>query len=136
MIRKMPTLIDPPHLERALLEARARSTQLTGDLEGERLLGPMLAIVNPPLWEIGHVAWFQEWWCLRDGASAAPGASILPGADALYDSAKVAHDTRWSLPLPAIGKTRDYGADVLERVLRRLQREPDHAGLQYFVQLA
>jgi len=82
------------------------------------------------------VAWFQEWWCLRDGASAAPGASLVPGADALYDSAKVAHDTRWNLPLPAIGKTRDYGVEVLERVVRRLQREPDNAGLQYFVQLA
>jgi iron(II)-dependent oxidoreductase len=61
---------------------------------------------------------------------------MLSGADQLYDSAKVAHDTRWSLPLPAIAKTRDYGADVLDRVIRRLRREPDDAGLQYFAQLA
>jgi iron(II)-dependent oxidoreductase len=133
---EMTALIEPALLERELLASRARTVQLTADLAGERLLGPQLAIVNPPLWEIGHVAWFQEWWCLRDGASAAPGASILPGADALYDSAKVAHDTRWSLPLPAIGKTRDYGAEVLDRVLRRLQREPENPGLQYFAQLA
>jgi len=132
----MPVLIDPAYLEKALLDARARSLRLTADLEGDRLLGPQLAIVNPPQWEIGHVAWFQEWWCLRDGASAAPADSMLPGADRLYDSAKVAHDTRWRLPLPAIGKTRDYGAEVLDRVIRRLQREPDNAGLQYFVQLA
>jgi iron(II)-dependent oxidoreductase len=132
----MPALIDPAHLERALLDARARSTRLTADLTGERLLGPQLAIVNPPLWEIGHVAWFQEWWCLRDGASAAPADSRLSGADRLYDSAKVAHDTRWRLPLPAIKATRAYGAEVLDQVVRRLQREPDHAGLQYFVQLA
>jgi len=68
----MPVLIDPAYLEKSLLDARARSLRLTADLEGERLLGPKLAIVNPPLWEIGHVAWFQEWWCLRDGASRAP----------------------------------------------------------------
>jgi iron(II)-dependent oxidoreductase len=49
-----------------LLDARKRSSRVYADLEGERLLGPQLAIVNPPLWEIGHVGWFQEYW------SAAP----------------------------------------------------------------
>jgi len=132
----MTPLIEPALLEQKLRASRARTAQLTADLTGERLLGPMLAIVNPPLWEIGHVAWFQEWWCLRDGASAAPGASLLAGADALYDSAKVAHDTRWGLPLPAIEATRTYGADVLERVIGRVRREPENAALQYFVQLA
>ena len=132
----MTALIEPALLERELLASRARTVQLTADLAGERLLGPRLAIVNPPLWEIGHVAWFQEWWCLRDGASAAPADSMLSGADQLYDSANVAHDTRWSLPLPAIAKTRDYGVEVLDRVIRRLRREPEDPGLQYFVQLA
>ena len=129
-------MIDAAHLVTALHDARDRTQRLTADLTGERLLGPMLAIVNPPLWEIGHVAWFQEWWCLRDGASRAPGDSMLAGADRLYDSAKVAHDTRWSLPLPAIEATRAYGEEVLERLVRRLQRAPEDAGLQYFAQLA
>jgi len=129
-------LADAAALERDLLDARARALRVTEDLEGERLLGPKLAIVNPPLWEIGHVAWFQEWWCLRDGASRAPADSMLAGADRLYDSATVAHDTRWSLPLPAIEATRAYGEEVLERVVHRLQRAPDDAGLQYFAQLA
>ncbi|MGH8621521.1 MAG: SUMF1/EgtB/PvdO family nonheme iron enzyme, partial [Burkholderiales bacterium] len=132
----MTNLLEPALLERELRSSRARTARLTGDLAGERLLGPQLAIVNPPLFEIGHVGWFQEWWCLRDGASPAPGASILPGADALYDSAKVAHDTRWGLPLPDIDSTRAYCEEVLERVVRRLRREPDNAALQYFVQLA
>ena len=87
--------------------------RVTGDLDGEQLLGPKLAIVNPPLWEIGHVAWFQEHWCLRWRADGTRGNSILPGADALYDSSTVAHDTRWDLPLPAIAATRRYGDDVL-----------------------
>jgi len=132
----MTVLIEPALLERELLASRARTVQLTADLAGERLLGPQLAIVNPPLWEIGHVAWFQEWWCLRDGASGAPADSMLSGADQLYDSAKVAHDTRWSLPLPVIESTRAYGEEVLDRVIRRLRREPDDVALQYFTQLA
>ena len=28
-------------------------------------MGPMLPIVNPVLWEIGHVGWFHEYWTLR-----------------------------------------------------------------------
>ena len=43
-----------------LQAARSRTLALVEDLDDEQLLGPRLAIVNPPLWEIGHVAWFQE----------------------------------------------------------------------------
>ncbi len=105
-------------------------------IDGERLLGPQLAIVNPPLWEIGHVGWFQEHWCLRwrNGKELAP--SILPNADALYNSSTVAHDTRWGLPLPSLAATRAYLQNVLAKTLDRLAREPDNESLAYFVRLA
>jgi gamma-glutamyl hercynylcysteine S-oxide synthase len=119
-----------------LLDSRRRAALVTDDLEGERLLGPQLAIVNPPLWEIGHVGWFQEYWCLRRRPSGDLGPSILEGADALYDSAKVAHDTRWNLPLPDIRATRRYLANVLERVQERARREPESEDLAYFLRLA
>ncbi len=126
----------PAQLESDLLDARARALRVTGDLEGERLLGPKLAIVNPPLWEIGHVSWFQEHWCLRRRKDGSLGDSILPGADALYDSSAVAHDTRWDLPLPGIADTRTYGERVLELVRERLAREADSEFLRYFVRLS
>ena len=129
-------LADAAALERDLLDARARAIRVTADLDGERLLGPKLAIVNPPLWEIGHVAWFQEHWCLRWRADGTLADSILPGADALYDSSAVAHDTRWNLPLPDLKSTRAYGERVLERVRERLARESRERDLQYFVRLA
>jgi iron(II)-dependent oxidoreductase len=127
---------DPSILAAELTASRARSRHITADLDGERLLGPKLRIVNPPLWEIGHMAWFQEFWCLRHRSAGVPGESILRGADALYDSAKVAHDTRWTLPLPSLDATRNYLAEVLALVLRRLEREPENADLHYFIQLA
>ena len=74
----------------------------------------MLAIVNPPRWELGHVGWFQEFWCLRQRGEA----SILPNADALYNSATVPHDSRWELPLPSFDETLAYRDRVLERVLK------------------
>ena len=46
-------------------DARSRTLALVADLGDEQLLGPRLRIVNPLLWEIGHVAWFQEKWVLR-----------------------------------------------------------------------
>jgi iron(II)-dependent oxidoreductase len=126
----------PSLLERDLVDSRERSARITAGLEGGRLLGPKLAIVNPPLWEIGHVAWFQEYWCLRLRPDGSRTDSMLPNADRLYDSAKVAHDTRWDLPLPDIAATRRYGEAVLERVRERLAREPENDGFHYFVRLA
>ncbi len=81
-------------LARGVLDARRRTFALVEDL-GD-LLGPRLSIVNPLLWEIGHVAWFQERWVLRHALGRPP---VDPRVDALYDSSAVAHDTRWDLPL-------------------------------------
>jgi gamma-glutamyl hercynylcysteine S-oxide synthase len=127
---------DATELRETLLAARARSLQLARDLEGERLLGPRLAIVNPPQWEFGHLGWFQEHWCLRHRPDAQTGPSQLAGADALYDSAIVPHETRWDLPLPSFEHTLAYLAQTLERVLERLDREGATAHLAYFIQLA
>jgi len=118
-----------------LLDARRRTQVLTRDLEGQQLFGPKLAIVNPVLWELGHVAWFQERWCLRLRPDESLSESLLDGADALYDSAKVAHDTRWDLALPDLTATLDYQDRVLEKVLARVEHEATDPWLLYFVQL-
>jgi iron(II)-dependent oxidoreductase len=131
----MHAQVDPSVLATELRASRAHLTKITADLDGEQLLGPKLTIVNPPLWELGHVAWFQEFWCLRTSARGTPPGPLIRGADALYDSAKVAHDTRWDLSLPDLKATRSYQSEVLERVTRRLEREPENPELQYFIQL-
>lgn len=123
-------------VSRQLEDARRRTRELTRDLDGPQLLGPKLAIVNPVLWELGHVAWFQERWCLRLRPDESLSESLLPGADALYDSSAVAHDTRWNLSLPRLGETLDYQDRVLEKVLAKVEREPDNEWFLYFVRLA
>ena len=127
---------DPAALAQWLVQARSRTLAYAADLTAERLLGPRLAIVNPPLWEIGHVAWFQERWCLRYRADGTLAAPCMPGADALYDSAKVAHDTRWDLALPDLDATLTYLARILQRVLERVDAEGQSGHLRYFAQLA
>jgi iron(II)-dependent oxidoreductase len=130
-------LVEPLHsLEKDLVASRERMARIAAAFEGERLLGPRLAIVNPPLWEMGHVGWFQERWCLRYRPDGSLKESILEKADPLYDSSAVAHDTRWDLPLPSLEATRAYLSDVQDRVLERLRREPEDEALRYFVRLA
>ena len=119
-----------------LRASRARSRALTRDLSGAQLMGPRLPIVNPFLWELGHIAWFQERWCLRWRGDGALADSVLPGADALYDSAAIAHESRWDLPLPGLEATLAYQDRVLDLVQERMQRESGDAEFAYFAQLA
>src|SRR3954454_7895209 len=123
--------MQPAELIHQLRAARERTRRVVDDLAGERELGPMLAIVNPPRWEVGHVGWFQEFWCLRQGSEAR--ASILPNADALYNSATVPHDSRWTLPLPSFEETLAYRDEILRRVINQLE---SGAADLYFVERA
>src|SRR5262245_22857177 len=100
----------------ALQEARARTLELVDDLNDEQMIGPCLAIVNPMRWEIAHVAWFQEYWVLRHLRHLDP---VWGAADQLYDSARIAHDSRWDLPLPSKAETLDYMRRILDRVIER-----------------
>ena len=140
--RLLPGAVEAPSasLQQMLTQARERTLGLVGDLAGGELLGPRLAIVNPPLWEIGHLAWFQERWCLRRRSNGELADSLLPGADALYDSSAVPHATRWDLPLLSLDATLRYLETVLARVTERLaeleERSADDRDLGYFAQLA
>jgi iron(II)-dependent oxidoreductase len=108
----MTDLIDCVH------DARERTCELVADLSDSQLIGPRLATVNPLLWEIGHVAWFQEKWVLRRGGRS----SLRADADALYDSAAIPHDVRWDLPLLRRQETLRYLKEVRDRVIEKLQR--------------
>ncbi len=116
-------------LVKILKDARARTLELIADLGDEQMMGPYLRIVNPPLWEIGHVAWFQEFWVLRHLRKRKP---ILEGGDLLYNSTDVAHDTRWGLRLLNREKTLAYMEEVLSRVIEDLgSRNPTKEELYF-----
>lgn len=121
----------PRGLDQALQDARQRTLALFDALAGagyhDSARVPRLAILNPPLWELGHIAWFAEWFVLRAARGSAPGEaggdSLLAQADACFDSNTVPHDARWSLALPAPARLQDYCHEVLERIRARLARE-------------
>jgi iron(II)-dependent oxidoreductase len=128
---------DEPPIHSATLadwvaDAGRRTLELVADLSDEQLLGPRLATINPPLWEIGHLAWFTEKWVLRHAGGRPP---LRVDADVLYDSAAVAHTTRWDLALPSRTDTLDYLRRVRECVLDVMRRGPSETET-YFVLLS
>ena len=115
-----------------LIQTRQRTLSLTADLTPTQWMGPRLSIVNPPLWELGHLAWFQEFWCLRQQQGQAVRPSIIPNADELYNSATVPHASRWDLPLLTPAQTLMYLNQVAEKVSAKKHQAMD----DYFLQLA
>jgi gamma-glutamyl hercynylcysteine S-oxide synthase len=121
-----------PELAAALTAQREHTLALfeaTRAALGPDLSIPYAAEMNPPLWELGHVGWFEAFWLARNperlrGERASPdaprGAPLRPGADALYDSSHVPHARRWHLDLPDARRTRDDLARTRERTLRLL----------------
>ena len=106
---------------------------------------PLRAELNPPLWELGHIGWFQEYWIARNpertrGERADPEAPrpgpLRSGADALYNSSQVPHDTRWQLLLPGAGATQDDLASQLNSSLALLRQAGSTDAELYFFRLA
>jgi iron(II)-dependent oxidoreductase len=111
------TKTSPAQLAAALRESFGTLLRLTGGFTPEQWIGPYLPVVNPPLWELGHVGWFLERWVLRRAGAA----QLRQDADRLYDSMRVAHAARWFLPLPGIEATQAYVMDATNAVLQRLE---------------
>src|SRR5919108_4169739 len=106
LIAKADTLLD------ALLDARAVELELLDGLSDARMLGERAHFIEPPIWEMGHVGWFQEYWILRrlDGAE-----SLLPGSESIYDSFHVSYKRRWDHAFPCRQETLAYISQVLRR---------------------
>ena len=124
-------------LAAALVDAREYTRRTYAHLSTAQQQFPRIPIVNPPRWEIGHIGWFQEFWCRRCGKDDPEGArtpSRLADADAWWNSSRVPHATRWSLPLPDWAGIHAYLDATLADTLDALATTRD--GDRYFHELA
>ena len=120
-------------LERALVDAREHTLSVLADLTPAQWQVPYHPGINPPRWEFGHVAWFTEWWVLREAhwnerddlVTRLP--SLLPGVDEWFDSGRIAHADRWVIDYPPLPTLREYAQAVLAAVLARLAKRDERA---------
>ncbi len=113
-----------------LQEARQTELALFTDLSDDQLLGPKAHFLEPPIWEVGHVGWFQEYWLLRHLDGATP---ILESGDAIYDSFNVSYKQRWDHKFPSREETLGYLRTVLDRGVRRLEgKEPSEEEAYFY----
>ena len=117
-----PTRNTREALLQELEHTRQRTRALITSLAEADLDVPYHPGVNPPLWEMGHAAFFYEVFVfnLLDGAS-----SIDPSMDELWDSFHIDHRDRWNRELfPGLGPTLSYFDTVYERVAERIRARP------------
>ncbi len=143
---------DRATLASALVDARERTLRQFAAFE--TALGPGLRVpctpeLNLPLWELGHIGWFADWWIARNpqlgrGLQADPLVARSPArqaargadADALYDSSAIAHDHRWQLDLPDAETTRNDLSVSLDQTLALLRDAKEEDTGLYFFRLA
>ncbi len=124
-------------IARALVDARDYTQRMYAHLTPAQQAFPPQPGVNLPRWEVGHIGWFQEFWCRRHAPDDPLGQrtpSRQPGADGWWDSARVPYATRWQLALPDWAGIHGYLAATLADTLEALAASRD--GERYFFELA
>lgn len=123
----------PGPLRDRLLDARRVELELIEGVPDALLPGRRSHFLEPPIWEMGHVGWFQEFWLLRhlEGSK-----SLLDGSDRLYDPIRVSYKLRWDAAYPSRQATRKYIDEVLQRSLARLSGREATPEQAYFFMLA
>ncbi len=132
----------------ALMDARNHTLQIFGSIATTLEAGGFTVAqdgdINPPLWELGHIGWFQEWWIARNTQRLRGQAcdrqplrlmSVEPQADSWWSDSQVPHAARWSAGLPDFAHTRGYLLTTLETTLDLLEKSEGSDAALYFFRL-
>jgi iron(II)-dependent oxidoreductase len=111
-----PSRIDPRLIADQLLEARDRTFLLLAPLDDEELRAQHDPLMSPILWDLGHIAYFEELWLTRNLQGPIEFVE-MPG---LFNPFEHPRSERGSLPLPALAHCREIMDEIRGRVLGRL----------------
>ena len=112
----IPSRTTPLAIARDLLEARNRTLQLLSPLSDEDLRTQHDPLMSPVLWDLGHIAHFEELWLTRNLDGPIEFVE-MPG---LFNPFEHPRSERGSLPLPDIVHCQSIMAEIRENVLDRL----------------
>jgi iron(II)-dependent oxidoreductase len=109
-------------LRTALEDARTATQSLLAPVPDSALTAQVSPLASPLVWDLAHIAQFEELWLLR----ALHGHERIAGAhDEVYDALRRERSPIDELPTLRPDAVRAYAADVRERALQEL----DHVDL-------
>ncbi len=108
---------DPQLIAEQLLEARGRTLLLVAPLTDEDLRLQHDPLMSPILWDLGHIAHFEELWLTRNLDGPIEFVE-MPG---MYNPFEHPRSKRGVLPLPGIRECRAILDEIRGRVLARLE---------------
>ncbi|MDQ3556157.1 MAG: ergothioneine biosynthesis protein EgtB [Gemmatimonadota bacterium] len=115
----------PEEVADLLTEARARTLMLVGPLSEEDLHAQHNALMSPVVWDLGHIAHFEELWLLRN-LEGPMEFGEMPGMFNPFENPRA---TRGALALPELPETLATMAESRRRVLDGLERLREPHGL-------
>ena len=98
----------------ALADARARTLDVLDRLSEADLVEQHSPLMSPLVWDLAHIAHYEELWLLRTVGAAAP---TDPRFDDVYDAFKHPRAERPTLDLLDVAQARAFAATVRGRVL-------------------
>jgi iron(II)-dependent oxidoreductase len=106
----------------SLQQSREHVLELLNSLDARQAKVPYLSGINPPIWEVGHAAFFFERFILQN-LDKTP--SYNPALDDIWDSFELAHEDRWQEGLfPDKPDTLRYFDDTFNKVKQRIENKP------------
>ncbi len=107
-------------------EARRHTLKLIEPLSHEQLNRVYSPILSPLIWDLGHIANFEELWLVRDIGGREP---LRGDLGELYDAIEQPRKIRGELPILRADEVRPYMEGVRERtleVLDEIELDPEN----------
>ena len=111
-----PGRVDRDVIAERLLEARTRTFHLVAPLTDDELRMQHDPLMSPILWDLGHIAYFEELWLTRNLDGPIEFVE-MPG---MFNPFEHPRAKRGALPLPGLAECRAIMDDIRRRVLGRL----------------
>src|SRR3954466_15212597 len=111
-----PSRIDPRLTADQLLEARDRTFLLLAPLNDQELRTQHDPLMSPMLWDLGHIAHFEELWLTRNLEGPVEFVE-MPG---LFNPFEHPRSERGALRLPGLGEVQTIMDEIRVGVLARL----------------
>lgn len=101
-----------------LEQVRERTLSLIAGLDWQTLERQHIPILSPMVWDLGHIAHFEELWLCQEVAGLEP---LVAEFATMFDAVLNPRPTRRDLPLPVARTLWDYCSRVRARALTALE---------------